>query len=196
MLKNPITYPLRFGLPYLLLLSTVLRERFPRLRGALRAGEAALMGLGVAVEHRDVCLYGGGLCRHRGAGDTVRGKPGARGKLLLQRFGAALLAMLAAHVIFSLATKMACGSWPDWHRYFDYLSNYNRVGLPYPIAPWGPYLLVITIYFASLLATLLLLATRRWTLRSPISRCCWPSRSTGWPPSAIFSVVRCIPTSM
>ncbi|HEY1595853.1 MAG TPA: hypothetical protein VGF74_10695 [Thermoleophilaceae bacterium] len=155
--------PLRFGMPMLLLVAMVAAVRFPRrerlARGAALAvlGIASLWALEAAVYTlfayvAIVCLE----CALLPAGTRVRGL--VRGLLL----GAA--AVVAAQVLFALATLIAGGALPDWGEYWAYLHAFLFGGvvgsITYGFTRWSPGVAVGALYLASAAAIVLLVLRR------------------------------------
>jgi len=94
---------------------------------AAYAGMALLEAAGGATSPREL------------AGRFVRGlAPGAT-------------AVVAAHVLFALATVAGRGALPDWPTYLGFFDSYDANGIAaYSIQPWSPGLAVSAAYLASL----------------------------------------------
>jgi hypothetical protein len=155
--------PLRFGLPMVVVLGAVAAARLPRLATVARL--AVLCGLGVsAVWALEAFGYTTvTFLAVVGAEAWLRGPEDRRRWLILQlAFG--LAAILAAHLIFALATLAGSGQLPDWGQYLAYAREFllgGRAGsITYGFANWSPGLAVDGAALLSA-AALVLLVRRR-----------------------------------
>lgn len=154
--------PLRFGLPLAVILAAVVQARRPkRSRGA---GIAQLLVVGLssiwALEAfaYATATFAGIACLQ----SWSRSAPG-RLRWLARRMGLALVACLAAHLVFAAATLVFAGELPDWGQYFAYLDELlvgRLADITYDFTPWAPGLAVGVAYGAAAVA-LVLLVTRR-----------------------------------
>jgi hypothetical protein len=160
--------PLRFGLPMIVLLGTVVVLRFP---GLARIGRlAVLCALGVSAVWAlegfayTTVTYSGVIA----AQASLRTR-GDRGRWLLRQIGLAITAWVAAHVILALATLAGTGQLPAWGRYLAYVRAFllgGRAGsITFGFASWSPGLAAYGGAIASA-AGIVLLARRRAALAS------------------------------
>ncbi|HEY2160587.1 MAG TPA: hypothetical protein VGH24_04720, partial [Solirubrobacteraceae bacterium] len=155
--------PLRFGLPMVVLLGSVGAMRLPRARGVARA--VVLLGVGVAaVWAFEAFVYTAITYVAVVAAEAWLRVPGDRRRWLIKWLAYGLAAVLAAHVVFALATVAGSGHLPDWGQYLAYGREFllgGRAGsITYGFADWSPGLAV---YAAALVsaAAVVLLAWRR-----------------------------------
>ena len=159
----PSTGGLRFGLAFLLVLIAVVSAR--RSPGANPLPVAGLVVVGVAALWSfETLVYAlAGAVAIAALDAAIRApslEEAARlGGRHLTRLG---LAVVAAHVVFAVATLALGGSWPDWGWYVDYLREYSRAGLwTAPASPWSPVWVVGATYLVSLAVVATLVAARR-----------------------------------
>jgi hypothetical protein len=147
----PQSGPLRFGLPMALVLTAVAGERWPgrawSVAGLVTVGLSSVWSLESFAY--TLLVYAALACvRARlDAGSWVRG--------MTRAAVAALLACVAAHAVFALATLVAAGRLPDWGEYLVYLREFlfGATGdLTYDVERWTPGLAVGAGYAASALA--------------------------------------------
>ncbi len=162
----PSAGPIRFGLPYLIVLAAVLAARYPSRRGVCMAGGLAVVATG-AVWSLETFIYCAATY-----GCVVLVEALAAGPGVIRRVvrGAALGATVsaAAIAIFSLVT-LALDGRLDWGPYFEYLQLYTsgELGaLPVVIFSAGP-LMGAAIFFT---AVTVLWLVRRYpgTLEPPV----------------------------
>lgn len=152
--QYPSIGPLRFGLPYLLLLVSMVRAPRVRSRGPLGLLEDVILGVAsvwsfetfffVATTYLAVLVFDG-FVRHGPAPWRTR----------LKAVGARLLGacafVAAAHAALALDIYVRSGELPHWQYYLDFVVLYSVEGFgTLPIAFWGPWLLIVMVYFGSL----------------------------------------------
>jgi hypothetical protein len=144
-LLYPSAGPIRFGMPYLIVLAAVIRARFPARRRQAQIAILSLLGLG-AVWSFETFVYCGVTY-----GCLVLIEAVAEGTQTIRRVarGAAIGASvcIAALLVFSLAT-FALDSRVEWGPYFEYLKLYTtgELGaLPVVVFSAGP-LMAATIF--------------------------------------------------
>jgi hypothetical protein len=151
--------PLRFGLPMLVVLGNVAGLRVPRLATVARvvvlcalgiSGVWALEAFGyTVVTYLAVVAAAGWL-------QPPNERRGWVGRHLLL----GLAALVAAHVIFALATLAGSGHLPDWGQYLAYVREFLFGGaagrITYGFANWSPGLAVYAGAIASAAAVVLL----------------------------------------
>lgn len=144
----PSAGPLRFGLPYLIILAAVLGVRYPRRRRAAAVAILALLALG-AVWSFESFVYSGVTYGCLVLAEALEARTGvarrvARGAAL------GLAVSAAAFALFSLVTVALAGSL-DWGPYFEYLKLYSISGfghLPLVLFSAGP-IMAATIFFTA-----------------------------------------------
>lgn len=158
--------PLRFGLPMIVLLGGVAAVRLPRV--ALAARIVVLCGLGIsALWALEAFAYTTVTYLAIAAATAWLGEPGQRRRRFVRELALGLAAIVAAHVIFALATLVGSGHLPDWGQYLAYVREFLLGGtagsITYGFAHWSPGLAV---YAAAMIsaAALVLLLWRRPTL--------------------------------
>ena len=150
----PSTGVLRFGFPWLVLLSSlhggtsVRRQRTSKLLmlatvavAAVWSGEAGVYTLGTAAA---VTIYDAALAKASGA---ARLRAAARAALLL------FAVYFGSLVAFTVLTWVTVGSWPNWGYYIDYIRLYTIEGFgTLPIGTWSPGLALGAVYLTSFIA--------------------------------------------
>lgn len=152
----PSAGPIRFGLPYLLLLLVELRARYPAPRRVLTIAEAGIVAL-TSVWSAETFFYTlatwGGIVAYEA---LVEAQHSARWvRTTTRRVSWALSLVVFAHVVLALYTHALSGQWPHWDQYLAYVRGFSPAGenwLVEAIPRWGPWIVVSTIYFGSLLA--------------------------------------------
>jgi hypothetical protein len=154
--------PLRFGLPMVLILAAVVEARWPRHSGAARAMQLTVLGLSSiwALEAFAYTLftYAALACFQA----WMRPGPGRVGWLARQA-ALAVLACLAAQLIFVAATLAFAGQLPDYGWYLAFLRAFlagNLAEVTYDFSAWSPGLAVGVAYAASAAAFVLLVRSR------------------------------------
>lgn len=155
--------PFRFGLPMGVLLAAVAGARFPR-----RARVANACALGVlavaslwALEAfvYSLLVYATVVVTHAGIAP-----PAGRWRRLLREAVVVLGVVVAAHVLFALATLLGSGSLPDWGQYAAFVRAFLLGGeagsITYGFPRWPPGLAVAVLYGVSALALALLVRRR------------------------------------
>ncbi|MGI8749371.1 MAG: hypothetical protein ACR2J6_02275 [Thermoleophilaceae bacterium] len=163
-LAPPTYYPsvggLRYILPYVLLAATVAAAR-PGTGRWRRSLPPVVLGI-AAVWSFEALVY----CVAAFGGSTLWSaaqegtSPGPLLRRLIRALVPGAVAVVAAHVLFALATRVAGGAWPDWGTYLAFLGVYDANGISaLRMEPWSPGLVVGGVYLASL-AALAVLAAR------------------------------------
>lgn len=163
----PSTGVLRFGLPWLIVLCSLVEAKTTRHQRLCKrlvlatvalatvwSGEAALYCLGTA----------GALACLRAAVDGT----GARERIRLAAQDIRVLIAVSACsvVVFTAVTWVASGSFPDWPGYLEYLYAYTLAGFgTLPIVPWSPGLALGAVYTLSVIAIVLIVIARPALLR-------------------------------
>lgn len=157
--------PLRFGMPMALILALLAAQRWPRLARPARAAALAVTGLSAVFSLEALAYTTAVYAAVIGVQAWLRPGPG-RLRWLARQAAAVVLAWVAAHVAFALATLAATGRLPDWWQYLVYLHAFlfGPIGsLTYDVPHWTPGLAVGAGYLASAMA-LAELARRRHPL--------------------------------
>ena len=155
--------PLRFGLPMVVVLAGVVRERG---RGRAPGAEAAALGaLGVsAVWALETFGYTLATFLAMSAFAAWTGGDAVRWSWLRRRLWRGLVACVAAQLAFAVATLIAAGSLPDWGEYAAYIRAFvsGAAGaVSYGFADWSPGLAVGAADLLSALAVVLLILRAR-----------------------------------
>ena len=158
--------PLRFGLPMLVLLGTVVALRLPRLAREARLIVVCTLGVS-AVWSLEAFVYTTVTYAGLIAAQAWLRAPGDRRRWLLGRAWLAVAAWVGAHVIFAVATLAGTGQLPDWGHYLPYardaLLGRGPAAVTYGFADWSPGLAAYVAAITSA-AGLVLLARRRGQL--------------------------------
>ena len=165
--------PLRFGLPMIVLLGAVAAARLPRAAAWWRA--LTLVGLGVAaVWAFEAFAYTAVTYVAVVAAQAWLEAPGGRRRWLVRWLLLGLGAIVAAHVVFALATLIGSGHLPDWGQYLAYGREFllgGRAGsITYGFANWSPGLAVYAGALISAAAVVLLCRRRPGLARSSPAR--------------------------
>jgi hypothetical protein len=159
----PSTGALRFGLPFALVLVVLLATR----RGSSKApaSVAALTVIGLsALWSIETFVYVVAAYLSITAFDTAirAGSLRQAGRLAGTYLARAGVAVVVAHVLFALGTRLLAGDWPDWGWYLEYFRKYSTGGLSQALArPWSPVWVIGAACFASLAAVATIAATNR-----------------------------------
>ncbi len=122
----PSTSPLRFGIPYLMVLAAVLGATAPRLARPSRIAVLALLAL-AAVWSLETFAYAAGTFGALVLVEALAAGDGA-GRRVLRAALVGLAVSAAAFAAFSLATLVLSGHL-DWGPYVEYLTLYSVDGL-------------------------------------------------------------------
>jgi len=145
---------LRFGLPYFILLSAMLRGSQPRWRQVSLAIEAAVVAVAsvwsfetfvyTIATYLAIVVY-----EWTAVYSNIRQRLASVGK----RLSGVVVLTFCAHLWLVWDIHSRSGQWPHWAYYLDYLFLYSTDGFGgMLIAPWTPWLLFIMIPLMSLLA--------------------------------------------
>jgi hypothetical protein len=151
----PQSGPLRFGLPMALVVAAVAAERWPRQARAWGATALVVVGLSSVWSMESFAYTALVFAALASARARLDAPPGRRLRAVARAALAALLAGVATHVLFALATLAAAGRLPDWGEYLVYLREFlfGDVGdLTYDVERWTPALPIGAGYAASALA--------------------------------------------
>ncbi|HSS31987.1 MAG TPA: hypothetical protein VLL27_01750 [Solirubrobacterales bacterium] len=118
----PSTSPIRFGIPYLIVLCAVLGARFPQREQACRLGALALLALAAAWSF-ETFVYSAGAY---GAIVLVEGFAGGEGawRRILRGAVVGIAVSVAAFAVFNLVT-LALSGHLSWGPYIEYLKLYS-----------------------------------------------------------------------
>jgi hypothetical protein len=152
--------PMRLLLPLFAVLLIQLAQRYPR-RAVLPWALAIVVGIS-SIWALEVFLYtlAGSLAGL--ASEARLDAPEGRAlridkRELLRVFGA----IVAAQLLFAVATRVFSGQWPDWFKYLGYMHVYASGSGSQPLAPFKPGLLLGIFYFTSCAAAVVLLVWNR-----------------------------------
>jgi hypothetical protein len=158
----PSTGPLRFGLPYVVILLEVVAARSrARTRGLLLA--SVVVTALASLWSFETFAYTLAAFLAITAVKSVAEREAVR-DILRQRLIPLVAAVAALQVLFAVATRAASGGWPQWGTYLDYIRLYSVQGFyTLPVESWSPAFLLAGVSFASALL-LAFVAVRRPTL--------------------------------
>ncbi len=160
----PSLGPMRFGLPYFLLILVVLRGRRPDWTRVLRIGEGAVVAVASlwSLEALVFSLPAYLAIVVLEAGFAAReAVPGSRKWLSTAslRIVGTMLAIALTHLSFAVYVYGTSGSWPDWQNYFAMVQVYTPSGfglLLEPIPALGPWVAFMFFYAGSALACVII----------------------------------------
>jgi hypothetical protein len=166
----PSTGALRFGLPWLVILLSVLGAKTsdPRRRRRLDATVIVLVGL-ASVWSGETGIYCLGAACAIACLDTAAMATSATERARLGAFR--LVRLLGAYglgiLLFTLITRVAAGHWPQWDVYLDFVRLYTTGGEgAQAIGPWSPGLAIGAEYAVSATVLIGLLIARPETVRA------------------------------
>jgi hypothetical protein len=166
----PSTGALRFGLPWLVILLSVLGAKTsdPRRRRRFDAAVIVLVGL-ASVWSGETGIYCLGAACMIACLDTAALAISATERARLGAFRLARL--LGAYglgiLLFTLITRVAAGHWPQWGIYIDFVRLYTTGGVgAQAIGPWSPGLAIGAEYAVSATVLIGLLVARPETVRA------------------------------
>jgi hypothetical protein len=157
----PSTGPLRFGLPFVVILLETLAARASDGGHRLRLASAAVTALASLWSFETFAYTLAaylGVAALETVADRTSWRDAVRDRLL------PLVAFIVpAHALFAVGTRLASGSWPAWGTYLDIIRLYSVKGFgSLPITPWSPGLLLAGMLFASALLVAL------FAIRKPV----------------------------
>ncbi len=175
-LDTPSTGVLRFGIPWLIALSSVgeARATRPRTRTGLRGLTLALLAV-AAVWSAETAMYSIGAAAAVALVDSASfdGTPGLRLRIVTRRLLLLALTALASVLALTLATLIAAGQLPQFGPYITFLRLYTVTGFGLlPIQPWSQGLAVGALYGASTALVVGLLALSPETIRARLPAFC------------------------
>jgi len=145
---------LRFGLPYFILLSAILRNTQPRSRQVSFAIEAAVVAV-ASVWSFETFVYTIATYLAIVVYEWTAGYSNILQLLasIVKRLSGVVVLTFCVHLWLAWDIHSRSGQWPHWAYYLDYLFLYSTAGFGgMLIAPWTPWLLFIMIPLMSLLA--------------------------------------------
>jgi len=145
---------LRFGLPYFILLSAILRNVQPRLRQVSFAIEAAVVAV-ASVWSFEAFVYTIATYLAIAVYEWTAGYSNIRQLLasIVKRLSGVVVLTFCVHLWLAWDIHSRSGQWPHWPYYFDYIFLYSTDGLGgMLIAPWTPWLFFVIIPLVSFLA--------------------------------------------
>jgi hypothetical protein len=154
--------PLRFGLPMALILAAIAETRWPRRAAVARAAQLIVVGLASiwALEALAYTLFTfAALTAFKAWMRPAYG----RLRWLVHQAGLAIVACIAAQVLFVAVTLAASGVLPDYGWYLAFLNAFfrgNLAELTYDFTPWSAGLPVGVAYAASAAGVVLLVRRR------------------------------------
>jgi hypothetical protein len=155
--------PLRFGLPMVLIIAATVEARWPSLSRGSRGAQLAILALSSiwALEAfaYTAVTFGAIVVFH-----AWTRRPASRLAWLARQAAWALIACVAAHVVFAGGTLVLSGHLPDYGWYLAYLHAFlfgSLGSLTFDFAPWSPGLPVGIGYAASAASLILLIWRRR-----------------------------------
>ncbi len=152
----PCLGPLRFGIPYLLLLIVLVRSHFSKFQRMCLCMERLLVAIAsiwsfetfvytIAV-YGVIILYENYLHQQKFKSYIIK---------ILKQFGILVMYIAVAYFFMSLSIYLRSHTVPDWRQYYDYIFLYSAGGWGgMSIAPWSPWIFLLAIPFISLLAIL------------------------------------------
>jgi hypothetical protein len=157
-LAFPSTSPLRFGLPYLVIILGVLGARFPRHAHAARVGALAVLAVS-AVWSFETFLYTATTFGLIVLVTELAGGPGAPLRIL--RRGVIAVAVAVASIVVYTGLTVVLSGGADWGPYIDYIRLYTVSELgELPIVFFSPGPLMGAVIFCSVVGTIHLARTR------------------------------------
>jgi hypothetical protein len=161
----PSTGPLRFGLPWVVILAGALCARPGAPRRLLEAMMLAAVGVS-AVWSVETLLYS--LAAYTGAVLVAEPEPlnaGAQHLRIVRRITLAVAVSVAAVAATSTIIRIEAGTWPDWSGYLSLVTLYATRGLGSLLIPaWSPGYLVGAFYILSVIAFIVARPTTRHEL--------------------------------
>ncbi|HSO98724.1 MAG TPA: hypothetical protein VLP43_07210 [Solirubrobacteraceae bacterium] len=154
--------PLRFGLPIIVVLATVVGARWPQRADAAR--RVALLALGVAslwaLEAFVYTVLTWGAVVAVEAWGAAQERPQTPRRWLLGQAGRGIAAIVCAHLLLAGITLAVTGRLPEWQQYLAYLRALllgGREGsITFGFSPWSPGLMVAAAEVASAAGIVLL----------------------------------------
>jgi hypothetical protein len=155
--------PIRFGMPMLVVLASVLAARSTRWERLFRA--LALMVLGVAALWAlEAFAYAAFTYAAVVCVEAALLPAGGRLRAAVAGLARGVLAIVCAHLLFALITLAASGSLPHWGQYAAFVNAFLFGGAPgsitYGFTRWSPGVAVGGLYLASAAAVVLLVLRR------------------------------------
>jgi hypothetical protein len=149
----PSTGPLRFGLPWIVILAGMLRARSTKHRRVLDAIMLATVAVGAvwSIETFAYCLAAYVAITATSLAD--REPDGTRDSFVATRIAGALVAAVLLVATTSLVVLVLAGDWPSWTGYLSLVTLYAMRGFGSLLIPaWSPGYLVGGLYLLSLAA--------------------------------------------
>ena len=149
----PSTGPLRFGLPWIVILAGMLRARSTKHRRLLDATMVATVAVGAvwSIETFAYCLAAFVAITATSLAD--REPDGTRDVFVATRIAAALVAAVLLIATTNVVVLVLAGDWPSWTGYLSLVTLYAMRGFGSLLIPaWSPGYLVGGLYLVSLAA--------------------------------------------
>lgn len=152
----PSTGPLRFGLPYMILVLIIIRRGFNKPHHRYMIFEYILVGLS-SLWSFETFIYTLfmylGICLFESIEEVVNYRQMLR--RFIHRLVCLFSTIISFHLLFVLFTYASSKELPDWSIYFDFIRTYSTGEFgTLLIEPWSPWIFPIAIYFASLMVFL------------------------------------------
>jgi hypothetical protein len=159
----PSTGPLRFGLPYVVILLEVIGARSPARTRGLTLASAVVTAL-ASLWSFETFAYTLAAFLAITALEAVVPERETRRQIVRRRVLPLVALVVALQIVFAVVTRAAAGGWPQWGTYLDYIRLYSVQGFyTLPVEAWSPGFLLAGVCFASALL-LAFVAVRRPTL--------------------------------
>jgi hypothetical protein len=166
----PSTGPLRFGLPWVVILAGALRARAAGHRRLLDA--TMLVAVGVSAFWSVETLFYS-LAAYAGAVLVSEPDPsneGGQHRRVLGRIALAGAVSVAAVAATSVVIRVGAGAWPDWSEYLSLVTLYATRGLGSLLIPaWSPGYLVGAFYVLSVVTLIVARPTLRQRLQPTVT---------------------------
>lgn len=159
----PSTGGLRFGLPFVLILITLLAARRSRSAPPISVAAFAVVGLSSLWSFETLVYVLAAFAAAAAFDIAIRSRSlDEAARLAGRHMAGAAVALVGAHLLFAIGTRLLAGSWPDWGWYLDYFETYSTGGLSQALArPWSLAWLIGATCFASIGGLVALAATNR-----------------------------------
>ena len=159
----PSTGPLRFAIPWTLVMVAALRARRPKESFVLEGSMLAIVAL-ASIWSVETFVYTVGTYVAVLVLDTayVDGGSAERIRYCMRRLAILGAGLVLAQVLFAAMTRFWSGSWPDWGGYLAYLRlySYGKFGTQL-VAPWSLGYPIAALYFVTASAIVFLFVQRR-----------------------------------
>jgi hypothetical protein len=152
----PSTGPLRFGLPYMVLVLILIRRGFQKPHRLTMIWEYFIVGI-ASLWSFETFIYTLfmylGICLFESFEAVADDRPVLRA--LFYRLVFLLGTIVSCQLLFILFTYAGSQKFPDWSSYFDFIRIYSTGEFgTVLIEPWSPWIFPLAIYFTSLMVFL------------------------------------------